>query len=98
MSNCVLPADAYDAIEKLRDRNVPQPTQIAWVNLENLRPRRRQSIEMLLRTRTRQQEASESVRELHRSTGLMLQFRDASDQEEYLVTLRRSPVNAAKSA
>jgi hypothetical protein len=93
---CVLPAKAIDEIERLAQEEV-RP-QVEWINMVTGRPLRRQSIEMIRRTRTRLDKASDSVRYLHMCAGLLLKFPCETEQQRFVSQLQTRPVSWLQAA
>jgi hypothetical protein len=93
---CVLPAKAIDEIEQLA--NEAATPQVEWINMVTGRPLRRQSIEMIRRTRSRLDKVSDSVRYLHMCAGLRLRFPCETDQESFVSRLQTRPVSWLQAA
>jgi hypothetical protein len=93
---CVLPAKAIDEIELLAD-DAYRP-RVEWINLVTGKPLRRQSVEMIRRTRARLDEVNDSVRYLHMCAGLRLNFESAGHEENFVARLQTRPVNWLRAA
>jgi hypothetical protein len=93
---CVLPAKAIDEIERLAGEAV-RP-RVEWINLVTGKPLRRQSVEMIRRTRARLDEVNDSVRYLHMCAGLLLNFESEGHEEQFVSRLQTRPVTWLKAA
>lgn len=93
---CVLPVKAIDEIEQLAHGNT-RP-QVEWINMVTGRPLRRQSIEMIRRTRSQLDKVSDSVRYLHMCAGLRLNFPCEVEQERFVARLQTRPVSWLQAA
>lgn len=93
---CVLPAKAFDEIEQLASEAF-RP-KVEWINLVTGRPLRRQSVDMIRRTRARLDEVNDSVRYLHMCAGLRLNFETAVHEEEFVSQLQTRPVTWLQAA
>jgi hypothetical protein len=93
---CVLPAKALDEIEQLTgDAAGPR---VEWINLVTGKPLRRQSVEMIRRTRTRLDVVNDSVRYLHMCAGLLLNFESEGLEEQFVSRLQTRPVTWLQAA
>lgn len=92
----VVPAHAIDEIERLADEAAPPVVE--WINIVTGRPLRRQSIDMIRRTRSRIDLVSESVRYLHMCAGLKLNFATETQQQQFASRLRVRPVEWLQAA
>ena len=92
----VVPAHAIDEIERLADEAAPPVVE--WINIVTGRPLRRQSIDMIRRTRSRLDVVSESVRYLHMCAGLRLNFESESQQQDFTSRLGVRPVQWLQAA
>ena len=93
---CVLPAKAFDEIEQLAGEAV-RP-RVEWINLVTGKPLRRQSVEMIRRTRARLDEVNDSVRYLHMCAGLLLNFESEGHEEQFVSRLQTRPVTWLQAA
>jgi hypothetical protein len=93
---CVLPAKAIDEIELLVD-DAHRP-RVEWINLVTGKPLRRQSVEMIRRTRARIEDVSDSVRYLHMCAGLRLNFESEGHEEHFVSRLQTRPVHWLQAA
>jgi hypothetical protein len=93
---CVLPAKALDEIEQLSD--AASGPRVEWINLVTGKPLRRQSVEMIRRTRARLDVVSDSVRYLHMCAGLRLNFETDGHEEQFVSRLQTRPVTWLQAA
>jgi len=93
---CVYPAKAIEEIELLADDEL-RP-QVEWINLVTGKPLRRQSIDMIRRTRARLEVVSDSVRYLHMCAGLLLNFESERHEEQFVSRLQARPVHWLEAA
>ena len=87
----VVPAHAIDEIERLSGEAAAPAVE--WINMVTGRPLRRQSVEMIRRTRSRLEKVSDSVRYLHMCAGLVLNFEDEHHEEQFVSRLSARPVS-----
>jgi hypothetical protein len=93
---CVLPAKAIDEIERLA-HEAYRP-KVEWINLVTGKPLRRQSVEMIRRTRSRLDMVNDSVRYLHMCAGLVLNFESEGHEEQFVSQLQTRPVSWLQAA
>lgn len=93
---CVLPVKAIDEIEHLAAQSV-RP-RVAWINMVTGKPLRRQSVDMIKRTRSRLDVVNDSVRYLHMCAGLVLDFEDDQHEAQFMSQLSTRPVTWLQAA
>ena len=93
---CVLPAKAFDEIEQLTSEAF-RP-KVEWINLVTGKPLRRQSVDMIRRTRARLDEVNDSVRYLHMCAGLRLNFETEGHEVQFVSQLQTRPVTWLQAA
>ena len=87
MVSYVIRAEELKLLEQLPP-GFPQPVAVEWINRSTDQKLRRSSVEMLLRTLSRSDQPSESVKRLHRSAGLRLQFQSEEDRNRFAALFR----------
>ena len=92
----VVPAHAIDEIERLSGEAAAPAVE--WINMVTGRPLRRQSVEMIRRTRSRLEKVSDSVRYLHMCAGLKLDFESESHKQVFASQLQVRPVEWLQAA
>jgi hypothetical protein len=93
---CVLPANAIDEIEQL-SADCASP-KVEWINMVTGKPLRRQSVEMIRRTRSKLHAVSDSVRYLHMCAGLRLDFESEGHEQHFVSKLQARPVSWLQAA